>query len=122
MIWGGQMDARTWELFLAIVGSGVAFSLLTWVITKIRKAGTDDARFEAQCGEVKAMKEHQVEQDTAIHTLERRMEEIDHSIDVRLTAIEVAVVHIKQLQIAQNDSLNATSRDIRDLLCTIKRE
>ena len=122
MTWGGQMDARTWELFLAFVGSGAVVSLFVWMITKIRKAGTDEASFTAQCEEVKAMKGHQAEQDMAIRALEKRMEEIDHSIDVRLTAIEVAVVNIKQLQLVQNDSLNATSRDIRDLLCTMKRE
>jgi len=110
------MDARTWELFLAIVGSGVIFSIITWIITKIRKAGTDDAKFEAQCEEVKSMREHQVTQDTAIRKLEKRMEEIDHSIDVRLTAMEIDISYIKQLQVSHNELLNTASQDIRDLL------
>ena len=65
------------------------------------------------------MEKHQGEQDVAIRSLEKRLVEVDHSIDVRLSTIEVDIVHIKQLQIAQSELLNITSKDIKDLIRTI---
>jgi len=117
------MDSKeAWNLFGTIFGSGAIFSFLTWLITKVRQSGADDANYKAQCKEVKSMKEHQAEQDIAIRKLEKRMEEIDHNIDVRLSSIEIELTHVRELQVAHNADLRTASEDIKSLLRYSQKE
>lgn len=116
------MEIKIWELFLALVGSGVIFSLITWGVTKIKQSGTEEAKYQAHCEEVRSMKKHQDEQDASIRVLEKRIEDIDHNIDIRLTAIETDLSHIRELQMAHNTDLRTTAEDIKLLLRVTKKE
>lgn len=110
------INDRFWELILTLAGSGVTVAFISWlsVLAKTRSQQKQDlARYDR---EIDSLKDKQGEIENSIVTLERKLTDIDRGIDVRLTAIEVDIVHIKQLQIGQKEAIGDLSEDIKDVL------
>lgn len=110
------INDRFWELILTLAGSGVTVAFISWlsVLAKTRSQQRQDlARYDR---EIDSLKDKQCEIENSIATLERQLTDIDRGIDVRLTAIEVDIVHIKQLQIGQKEAIGDLSEDIKDIL------
>lgn len=110
------INDRFWELILTLAGSGVTVAFISWlsVLAKTRSQQKQDlARYDR---EIDSLKDKQGEIENSIATLERQLTDIDRGIDVRLTAIEVDIVHIKQLQIGQKEAIGDLSEDIKDIL------
>lgn len=110
------MNTEFWEAIITVVGSGTFFSILTWAITKVKNMGAEEAKYIAHLEEVDNIKRRQTKQGEQLSILEKRVEEVDRSIDVRLTSIEVDITHIKEMQIHHKSELKAVSDDIKSLL------
>ena len=66
---------------------------------------------------------HEVEHSTLvskmkddINALEKKFTNTNRDLDIRLTKMEVDIIHIKELQMLHNQSLNEASKDIKQLL------
>lgn len=121
------MDAKIWELVLALVGGGVVSGVLVWAYNCIRQTGIKSSEakellkrvdvIEArQCSQEEAHDELEKKMAKDFTSLERKMSDSNRDLDIRLTKMEVDILHIKELQTLHNQALNETSKDIKQLL------
>lgn len=126
------MDSKTWELILAIVGSGVLSGFLVWMYNAVKNSGVRDFKSEDLFERVGLIETRQESHEDEYHTfkeqmqsefslLEKKMSDSNKDLEIRLTKMEIDLSHIKEMQVVQHQAQVETSKDIKQLLSrTIK--
>ena len=126
------MDSKTWELILAIVGSGVLSGFLVWMYNAVKNSGVRDFKSEdlfERVGLIETRQESHEEEyrifkeqmQSEFSSLEKKMSDSNKDLEIRLTKMEIDLSHIKEMQVVQHQAQVETSKDIKQLLSrTIK--
>ncbi len=104
------------EFMIAIAGSSALGGLLVWIYNKIRAVGLTDSANASYHRAVDVLKQRQEDQATKMLELDGKLNQIKQDTDLRLTKIEVEIVHIRELQAQHNYALSETSKDVKKLL------
>jgi phenylalanyl-tRNA synthetase alpha subunit len=121
------MSTITWDLVLAIVGSGCLGGAIMWIYSTIKNKGISEFKTNELFCRVDDIEKRQDEHDTSyiefkqevseeLNSLEKKMNDSNKDLALRLTKMEVDLSHIKEMQIAHNQALIETSRDIKQIL------
>lgn len=126
------MDSKTWELILAIVGSGVLSGFLVWMYNAVKNSGVRDFKSEdlfERVGLIETRQESHEDEyrifkeqmQSEFSSLEKKMSDSNKDLEIRLTKMEIDLSHIKEMQVVQHQAQVETSKDIKQLLSrTIK--
>ncbi len=104
------------EFVLAILGSGALGGLLVWIYNRIRAVGISASADASYRQTVDDLKQKQDDQATKMLELEGKFNRIKQDLDLRLTKMEVEIVHIREMQAQHNQALTETSKDVKKLL------
>ncbi len=121
------MDTGILKLLFTVTSSGTLGGLLVWIYKTIKDASirsfqSDELFIRVDALETK-QSSHEVEHSMLvakmkddINALEKKFTNTNRDLDIRLTKMEVDIIHIKELQMLHNQSLNEASKDIKQLL------
>lgn len=121
------MSTITWDLALAVVGSGCVGGAIMWIYSTIKNKGISEFKTSELFCRVDNIEKRQDEHDTSyiefkqevseeLNSLEKKMNDSNKDLALRLTKMEVDLSHIKEMQMAHSQALTETSRDIKQIL------
>lgn len=121
------MDTGILKLLFTVTSSGTLGGLLVWIYKTIKDSSIKSFQSDELFTRVDALEtkqsSHEVEHSTLvskmkddINALEKKFTNTNRDLDIRLTKMEVDIIHIKELQMLHNQSLNESSKDIKQLL------
>ncbi len=121
------MDTGILKLLFTVTSSGTLGGLLVWIYKTIKDSSIKSFQSDELFTRVDALEtkqsSHEVEHSTLvskmkddINALEKKFTNTNRDLDIRLTKMEVDIIHIKELQMLHNQSLNEASKDIKQLL------
>ncbi len=121
------MDTGILKLLFTVTSSGTLGGLLVWIYKTIKDSSIKSFQSDELFTRVDALEtkqsSHEVEHSMLvskmkddINALEKKFTNTNRDLDIRLTKMEVDIIHIKELQMLHNQSLNEASKDIKQLL------
>lgn len=100
----------------AVLGSGALGGGVVWLYNKIKQVGVADVENRQYRDAVDTLLQRQDIQDEKLQELDGKYTNIKQDLDLRLTKMELEIIHIREMQAQHNRALSETSKDVKNLL------